>query len=104
MANQLYTHYSLLLGLQTPWKVIDVDLQIDASKVVIQVEHSGGKDHCAECGDSCKIKDHAAERQWRHLDTMNFETVIKARTPRTHCSECGVKTVAVPWAGKHSRF
>ena len=31
---------------------------------------------------------------------MNFETVIKARTPRTNCVECGVKTVAVPWAEK----
>ena len=35
---------------------------------------------------------------------MNFETVIKARTPRTNCAECGVKTVAVPWANKNSRF
>jgi len=104
MANQLHTHYSFLLGLETPWKVIAVHLQIESSKVVIQVEHSGSKDCCIECDSSCKIKDHAAERQWRHLDTMKFETIIKARTPRTNCPECGVKTVAVPWAGKHSRF
>ena len=35
---------------------------------------------------------------------MNFETIIKCRSPRTHCQDCGVKTVAVPWADKHSRF
>jgi len=104
VANQLHTHYSLLLGLETPWKVIDVNLRLDASKVVIKVEHRGHKDCCSECGRACNIKDAAAERQWRHLDTMNFETVIKARTPRTNCPQCGVKTVAVPWAGKHSRF
>jgi len=101
---QLHRHYSLLLGLDTPWKVTAVDLQIEASKVVIQVEHNGGKESCAICANTCNIKDHAAERQWRHLDTMNFETVIKARTPRTNCAECGVKTVAVPWAEKNSRF
>ncbi|MGN6137249.1 MAG: helix-turn-helix domain-containing protein [Aureliella sp.] len=24
--------------------------------------------------------------------------------PRAKCSKCGVKTVEVPWVGKHSRF
>ena len=104
MTNQLQTHYNLLLGLETPWKVIDVQLVIEDSKVVVEVEHGGKKDCCSECDNACIIKDHAPIRQWRHLDTMNFETVIKARTPRTLCEDCGVKTVAVPWAGKHSRF
>jgi transposase len=35
---------------------------------------------------------------------MQFETIIEAAIPRSKCSKCGVKTVAVPWAGKHSRF
>ena len=100
MQNQLHRHYILLLGLETPWKVANVDLQIEASRVVIQVEHNGTQEPCIECAKNCNIKDHAAVRQWRHLDTMNFETVIKARTPRTNCVEYGVKTVAVPWAEK----
>ena len=104
MQNQLHHHYSLLLGLETPWKVANVDLQIETSRVVIEVEHNGAQERCIECAKSCNIRDHAAVRQWRHLDTMNFETVIKARTPRTNCAECGVKIVAVPWAEKSSRF
>jgi transposase len=35
---------------------------------------------------------------------MQFETRLRARVPRADCKECGVKTTAVPWAGKHSRF
>lgn len=35
---------------------------------------------------------------------MQFETIIEAAVPRSKCSQCGVKTVAVPWGGKHSRF
>jgi transposase len=50
------------------------------------------------------MADHAPERTWRHLDTMRFETVLRARVPRTKCKACGVKTTSVPWAGKHSRF
>jgi transposase len=35
---------------------------------------------------------------------MQFETRLRARVPRANCRACGVKTTAVPWAGKHSRF
>jgi len=35
---------------------------------------------------------------------MQFETLIRARIPRCACAKCGVKTIAVPWADKHSRF
>ncbi len=35
---------------------------------------------------------------------MQFTTLLHSRTPRVNCPEHGVKTVAVPWAGKHSRF
>jgi len=35
---------------------------------------------------------------------MQFSTQIRASTPRSKCNQCGVKTIKVPWAGKHSRF
>ena len=48
--------------------------------------------------------DFAAERTWRHLDTMQFQTIIRARAPRVNCPTHGVKTVVVPWAEPHGRF
>lgn len=104
MPNALFSHYSLLLDLKEPWKVSDVDLQVEHSRVEIYVEYGGSKTCCPECANACRVKDHAPQRQWRHLDTMNFETIIKARIPRSNCEDCGIKTVAVPWANKHSRF
>ena len=50
------------------------------------------------------MKDHATERSCRHLDAMQFQTILTARVPRCSCTTCGVKTIAVPWADKHSRF
>jgi transposase len=35
---------------------------------------------------------------------MQFETVIKARIPRTTCPEHGVRNVHIPWAEPHGRF
>lgn len=102
--NDLNTHYRQLLGLGDDWKVVDVNLDLPASRVVIELEHVGGKLCCPECSQLCARADTAPKRTWRHLDTMQFATEIRAAVPRSQCARCGVKTIAVPWAGKHSRF
>ncbi len=69
------------------------------------VEHSDGATICGlECNAPMACYDHTAERRWRHLDTMQFKTVLHAKTPRVKCSEHGVKQVQLPWAEKNSRF
>ena len=95
--------FSKLLGLDACWEVSSVDLQLEASKVVIKVEHVGGGT-CPVCNRLCGVYDHSEERSWRHLDTMQFQTIVSARVPRVECSEHGVKQVSVPWAGSKSRF
>jgi transposase len=102
--NKLTEHYRLLLGLGAAWEVSDVSLSLEEKRVEILATHVGGPVTCPECGAECTIADHAPERTWRHLDTMQFETRIRARVPRANCAVCGVKTTLVPWAGKHSRF
>ncbi len=102
--SQLTEHYRLLLGLDAAWAVANVALSLEEKRVEILVEHLGGPVTCHECNGKCTIADHAPERAWRHLDTMQFETRLRARVPRADCPTCGVKTAEVPWAGKHSRF
>lgn len=104
MSPSLNSHYSLLLGLQSPWKVAKVNLEMEPNRVILDVSHDPGKVACPDCGKLSPQRDLAPLRTWRHLDTMNFETILQARVPRCNCSDCGIKTVAVPWAGKHSRF
>jgi transposase len=100
----LRTHYGRLLGLDQAWHVESVDLQVEQRRVEIRVTHRGGPTPCPECGQDCGLADHADERRWRHLDTMQFTTELVARLPRTRCPEHGVKTIVPPWADKHSRF
>lgn len=102
--NELNAHYRDLLGLNESWSVTDVQLDLDSAQVVIQLQHRGGALVCPECGEFCSQADTAPERTWRHLDTMQFKTEIIAATPRSRCKKCGVKTITVPWASKHSRF
>lgn len=104
-SSDLHDHYRLLLGLIPPWLVANVDLDPDKKLVEIVVEWPPDREvECPKCGRSCAIKDHREERRWRHLDTMQFQTVIRSRVPRSECREHGVKTISVPWAGRNSRF
>jgi transposase len=102
--SDLTEHYRLLLGLDEAWIVSQVDLAMAEKKVEILLTHRGGRLACPDCGAACSQADLAPERQWRHLDTMQFQTIVRARTPRANCPQCGVKTIAVPWADKHARF
>ena len=98
-------HYSQLLGLVEPWTIEDIDLNVEQATLDIHIlEKDDACFSCPECGTASKLYDHAPERRWRHLDTMQFTTEIVARLPRVTCKVHGVKTVCVPWADPHARW
>jgi transposase len=103
--HELRKHYGLLLGIELPWQVEEVHLDLEGKQVEIRLGWSSGhKGKCPVCGQACAQYDLAPERPWRHLDTMQFETIIRARVPRVECPTDGVKTLEVPWAEPHGRF
>ena len=103
--NELQKHYALLLGIGSPWEVKAVALKLAEKQVDIELGWQwGAAAKCPECGRECSIHDSAPERTWRHLDTMQFTTLIRARTPRSECPEHGVKAMKVPWAAPQGRF
>ena len=103
--DPLAKHYGQLLGIGEEWTVTEVKLSREENQVVIYLRTTPGLQHsCPKCGKPSPLKDHAPERKWRHLDTMQFETVLLARPVRVKCKECGVLTAAVPWAEPKGRF
>ncbi len=100
----LNEHYRLLLGLSTSWEVNDVQLSLENQKVEIELFYTDEIFCCPVCGEKGSLHDYSPERSWRHLDTMQFETIIRASVPRCNCKNCGVKTISVPWATGHTRF
>lgn len=98
-------HYGKLLGLEAPWRVHAAQLDLLRGRVELEVAwDEGAAVVCPECRKECARHDHAPEREWRHLNVMQFLTVIKARVPRCRCPEHGVKTVRTPWAEPGSHF
>jgi len=107
MTNQqtLPDFFERMLNLSEPWSVSGLELDTDKHRLLIRVSTAkGAKLPCPQCGQPCPKEDHREERTWRHLDTMQFETLIVCRTPRVNCPEHGVLSANVPWADGYSRF
>ena len=84
--------YQQILGLSDPWSVTDVETNLEALTVLIQVKHDNSKPKkCPECALLCTYHDHTEIRHWRHLDTCQFETYIATKIPRIKCPKHGVK-------------
>ena len=88
--------YQKVLGLEAPWEVQGVELDMEAKRVVVKVGPAAG----------AKWAGHVhrwRERVWRHLDTCQFETLIAARVPSVKHADGRVEEVAVPWAERYQR-
>lgn len=100
--TELYGH---LLGLGSPWSVSRVELNQKDQRVDVWAEHPAGTLWpCPECGAALSTYDHGPERQWRHLDSCQFMTYLRARPPRVNCPKDGVRQVKLPWAEPKTRF
>lgn len=97
--------YRQILGIQPPWFVDRVELDGTKKEVRVYLEHNADIDWpCPECGRSCRLYDHQAGRRWRHLDTCDYRTILRAEVPRSDCPEHGARVVKLPWAEPSSRF
>lgn len=101
-SKELYRH---LLGINEPWTVERVELDMTQGRVDVFVGHTKGERFaCSECGQEHAVYDHSAERVWRHLDSCQFMTYLHASPPRVSCTAHGVRQARLPWADEGSRF
>jgi transposase len=96
--------YATILGLEAPWTVAEVEVDLKGNTVHVWLaREEGAAVACPTCETACPIYDHR-EREWRHLDTCQLETRLHARVPRVECPAHGVVQVRVPWATPGSQF
>ena len=96
--------YAAVLGLTPPWMIERVDTDLKAGEVHVHVALPKGERWvCPECHAAAPIHDHQ-EREWRHLDTCQFRTLVHARVPRLSCPTHGIRQLVVPWAEPGSQF
>src|ERR1700747_161195 len=92
------------LELVAPWKVVDVNMDLAAKKVEVNVD-CGSAEMWLDPQSGQRLHIHGYEqRRWRHLPTMQFETIIVAQVPRLKYPDGHTELVKVPWADKHSQW
>jgi transposase len=95
--------FGKVLGLEEPWRVKDVKLDLP-TRVEVTLECRAG--HEWQDDDGRRLHVHGwEERRWRHLDTMQLETVLIAQVPRLLDPQTGrTETPVLPWAKKGARW
>lgn len=97
--------FAQILHIVTPWSVSSIAVDDSQCQVTITIEWpKGRRGICPACQSECPIHDHRDERTWRHLDTMEYKTLLVCSLPRTSCKEHGIKSMTTPWAEPKSRF
>jgi transposase len=96
--------YSQILGITQPWTVVDVSLNLPGKQVIVSIQRDPKNVlACPMCEEPCAGYD-TKVRSWRHLDTCQLQTVLKAEVPRASCSVHGVHQIKVPWGEPGSPF
>ena len=92
------------LELAAPWKVLEVNLVVTAKMVEVKVD-CGSAHLWLDPQSGKRLHVHGYEqRRWRHLPTMQFETIIVAQVPRLKYPDGHTELVKVPWADKQSQW
>jgi transposase len=96
--------YEEILGIHYPWQVVEVDTNNMPLEVIISIEYDPEASiKCPECGREAKRYD-TRERTLRHLDTCNYQTLLKVKVPRVSCEVHKVQQIPISFAEKGSRF
>ena len=101
-AEDLYTK---ILGVDLPWSIAEIEIDATTHRVIVALGHGASCQFpCSKCGNLGSVHDHQGVRTWRHLDTCQYETYLKAAVPRVKCRTCGISKASIPWAQPYSRF
>ena len=90
-----------LLGLADGWVVSDVHSV--AGEIIIDVECRAQRFEIdGEVYSS--VYDFAPVRTWRHLDMLQYITIIRCRLPRVKTKQGKLATIEPPWSRFHKRY
>jgi len=91
--------YKAMLGIKGSWYIKSVTLSEEMNQVTVEVVLRKGLVWADPTNKTARAHIHGwTERQWRHLNTCQYKTIIKAKVPQLKYSDGTVKELPVPWA------
>jgi transposase len=99
--SELFEH---ILNFGKDWKVTEIQVDDESSKMDVHVEFIGSRALCPDSGELLPIYDHREPRRWRHLNMMQYQAWIVCSLPLVKGPDGKVKTVKALWAEVSQRF
>lgn len=82
-----------LVAIKPPWQLSNIQIDYHSKRIFLTIDYlSKSKFPCSQCGKICKVHD-SNDREWRHLDLFEYACYLRIKTPRTICSEHGVRVI-----------
>jgi len=100
--------FAMAIGIQKPWYVESINLDIDNGELIIKVNFEKGslfEYRDEETGEVGKYKAYdTSEKTWRHMNFFQYHCYLHARIPRVDLGNRNIKQVKAPWEGKAAGF
>ena len=100
--------FAMALGIQNPWYVEDINLDLSKGELNIKVNFTRGSlfEYIDEqTGEMSKHKAYdTSEKTWRHMNFFQYRCYLQARIPRVKLENGKVKQVKAPWEGISQGF
>jgi len=99
--NQLF---EMALQVSGGWKVVRSEFSGEPRRLELWLDFvPGTKFPDPQSKELCPVHD-TTDKQWRHLNFWQYETILHARVPRIRNAAGEVRLVEVPWAREGSGF
>ncbi len=96
--------FERVLGLNGQWVVKELKLDLEKGQVRVGIEAVVERRQWKDKeGNKAHIQGYEL-RRWRHLDTMQLETILEVRVPRLLKGDGKTEMASVPWAESGSRW
>ncbi len=100
--------FAAAIGVQSPWKVTSINLEIPKGELIIEIDFTKGSEFeyiDEETGEIGRYKAYdTSKKTWRHMNFFQYRCYLHARVPRVQTSTGKIKQVKTPWEGAVSGF
>jgi len=95
--------FNLLLDFGDEWVITKVETDHRKMHVYLYLEYISDYYEDPDTMKAARLYDHVEQREWRHLDILQYKSYVRCRIPRVKCKDGTVKQIALGWANKHDR-
>jgi len=95
--------FNLVLNFGDEWGIKKIEADHKKLHVYLYLEYVSDYYEDPDTLEEAILYDHSEQREWRHLDVLQYKCYVRCRIPRVKCRDGKTKQIALGWADKYDR-